>query len=191
MHEEQPSSEREGAPTVPSRVYVASLSDYNDGRLHGAWIEAAQEPNDLHDEVEAMLHASPLPGAEEWAIHDYEGFGPLPLSEYESLERVSQLAQGIALHGEAFAAFAAHEDADLSESSFEARYQGRWDSLGAYAEDLLDQLGATEILESLPEWLGRYVSLDIEQFGRELEMGGDIETVRSSDGGVFVFTSEA
>ena len=45
-------------------------------------------------------------GAEEWAVFDYEGFGPLRLSEYETVERISRLGRGIAEHGEAFAAFA-------------------------------------------------------------------------------------
>ena len=39
---------------------------------------------------------SPSPGAEEWAIHDYEGFGPLRLDEFESLENVAKVAAGIA-----------------------------------------------------------------------------------------------
>ena len=39
-----------------------------------------------------MLARSPMPGAEEWAIHDYEGFGPLRLGEYEDLGTISQIA---------------------------------------------------------------------------------------------------
>ena len=47
---------------------------------------------------------SPEPLAEEWAIHDYEGFGSLRLSESESFQTVSAIAAGIAKHGGAFTA---------------------------------------------------------------------------------------
>lgn len=55
------------------RIYVACLAAYNSGYLHGAWIDAAQEPWSIYDDVKAMLAASPIAGAEEWAIHDYNG----------------------------------------------------------------------------------------------------------------------
>ena len=41
------------------RIYVASLSDYSAGRLHGVWIDCAGKTEDaLWDEVRAMLAAS-------------------------------------------------------------------------------------------------------------------------------------
>ena len=95
--EERPEMEPRSTP----RIYVASLSDYNAGRLHGAWIDAAVEPDVLTESINDMLRTSPEPGAEEWAIHDYEGFGPLRLGEYESLTTVSTIAQGIAENGPA------------------------------------------------------------------------------------------
>src|SRR5579884_2064992 len=76
------------------RIYVASLTDYNAGRLYGAWLDAAQDADELHDAVARMLHASPEPVAEEYAIHDYEGFGPLRLDEFTDLDTVSRLARG-------------------------------------------------------------------------------------------------
>ncbi len=189
MYEEQPTAEREGE-AVPPRIYVASLSDYNDGRLHGTWLDAAQEPDQLVEAVEAMLRASKVPGAEEWAIHDYEGFGPLELSEYESLERVSQLGLGIAAHGEAFAAFVGLVDGDSDVRNFQSCYLGHWDSLTAYADGLLDELGAGEAMERLPEWLQAYARVDHEQFARDLELGGDVRVVQASDGGLFVFARD-
>lgn len=89
----------EHPPTPSPRIYVASLSDYNAGRLHGAWIDADQEAEELHGAVAKMLAASREPGAEEWAIHDYQDFGPVELSEYESLDTIARLARGIAWPG--------------------------------------------------------------------------------------------
>lgn len=59
-----------GAPTLPDRprIYVACLAAYNNGRLHGRWIDA-NTPDEIWREVSAMLRASPEPDAEEWAIH--------------------------------------------------------------------------------------------------------------------------
>jgi len=56
------------------QIYVACLASYNNGILHGAWINAEQDAYAIYDEVQTMLTASPVKDAEEWAIHDYEGF---------------------------------------------------------------------------------------------------------------------
>jgi antirestriction protein len=65
---------------------VASLSDYNAGILHGEWIDADQTADELHTAVRELLERSPSDlGAEEFAIHDYEGFGHYQPDEYDSL----------------------------------------------------------------------------------------------------------
>jgi antirestriction protein len=56
-------------PKTP-RIYVACLSAYNNGHLHGWWIDADQEPDALWLDIEEMLADSPMDDAEEWAIHD-------------------------------------------------------------------------------------------------------------------------
>ena len=56
------------------RIYVACLAAYNNGCLHGRWIDATT-PDEIRREVSAMLRASPESDPEESAIHDYEGFG--------------------------------------------------------------------------------------------------------------------
>jgi len=50
----------------------ACLAAYNDGYLHGEWIDAKQSPEDIEHDVRKMLAKSPVPHAEEWAIHDFE-----------------------------------------------------------------------------------------------------------------------
>jgi antirestriction protein len=44
-------------------------------------MDADQSAEDIYADVQAMLVASPEPGAEEWTIHDFEGFGALHRSE--------------------------------------------------------------------------------------------------------------
>jgi len=70
------------------KIYVADLAAYVNGRLHGRWIEANQPAEDIHQEIQEMLSESPEPSAEEWALHDHEGFGSFQLAEYEDIETV-------------------------------------------------------------------------------------------------------
>ena len=58
-----------GQATTNPRIYVACLAAYNSGYLHGAWIDADQPADDIQSAVGEMLAASPIPRAEEWAIH--------------------------------------------------------------------------------------------------------------------------
>jgi antirestriction protein len=160
------------------RIYVADLAAYNSGLLRGIWIDADQEPEELHDQIAGMLAKSPEPFAEEWAIHDYEGWNGLKLGEWENLDRVSKIAGGIREHGLAFAHWAALVDNDEELEQFEERYLGRWDGRTEYAADVLDDLGLYEQVEqAVPENLQPYVTLDAEGFGRDLELGGDITVV--------------
>jgi antirestriction protein len=188
--EEQPNRKEEGESerkTHP-RIYVASLSDYNAGRLHGGWFAADREAEEIEKEIGFMLASSPEPVAEEWAIHDHEGFGLAFISEYESLETVSRLALGIAEHGLAFAAWAAvQNNYEEALGRFDDAYLGNWESLEDYAEDLLGDLGLDEPEKHVPEWIRRYLTFDVEAFARDLELGGDVISVKAPDGSVWVF----
>lgn len=174
------------SPAGP-RIYVASLSDYNAGRLHGAWLDADQPVEQLADAVQAMLASSTEPSAEEYAIHDYEGFGSLALNEFDSLERVASLAAGIAEHGEAFAAWASLDSGtEPTLAGFEQAFRGTWPSVVEYAADLLADLGVDEVLPYVPDWLAPYVRVDSEAFARDLLISGDIAAIEG-DEGVHIF----
>jgi antirestriction protein len=172
----------------PPRIYVASLSDYNAGRLHGEWIDAAQEPDGLAEAITLMLKRSPTPGAEEFAIHDFENFGPVRLDEFESLKTVSRIAIGITAHGPAFAHFVSlvgTEDDRLNE--FEDAYFGHFASIENYADEVLDDLGYIKKIDDLlPDYLQPYVRFDVKAFSRDLEISGDVMT-SEGDGGIYVF----
>ena len=99
----EPNGESHGKQPQTSfkpRIYVACLAAYNSGYLHGTWIDAAQEPWGIYDEVKAILAASPIAGAEECAIHDYEDFDGVRIEEYSGFERVSAIADFIDEHGD-------------------------------------------------------------------------------------------
>jgi antirestriction protein len=185
QHETSLEEERRAQP----RVYVASLTDYNEGRLYGAWLDAAQDEKELARCIQEMLARSPSPGAEEWAIHDYEGFGALRLGEFESLASVARLAKGIDEHGPAFAAWAAHVGTDSDElDEFADAYLGEWESAAEFAEEMLADAGEIEaLMRAAPEQLAPYVQIDYAGFARDLVAGGELATLENPDGGLFVF----
>jgi antirestriction protein len=166
------------------RIYVACLAAYNSGALHGRWIDADQPSEAIWHEVQSMLADSPVPGAEEWAIHDHEGFGPLQLSEYESFERVSAIAAGIAAHGAAFAAWLSY-DASLDPAdlqTFEDAYRGEWNSLYDYAEDFAESIG---LFDSADKIGSPYITVAIDALMRDLDI--ELYTVDSGHYTLYVF----
>jgi antirestriction protein len=173
--------------TAP-RIYVACLAAYNSGRLHGRWIDANQSVDDIWSEVQAMLAASPEPGAEEWAIHDYEGFGELRLSEWESFERVSAIAAGIEEHGDSFTAWLSYDsDQDPSDiERFEDAYRGEWNSLRDYAENLAEDIGLYDAAEKSGS---PYVTVNIDMLERDLDI--ELYVVESDHHSVYVFDPSA
>lgn len=166
------------------RIYIACLAAYNNGLLHGEWIDADRSADELHEAVARMLAASPQPGAEEWAIHDYEGFGSLRLGEYESLERIAIIAAGIAEHGDAFSAWLSYDESqDATDmQSFEDAYRGEWDSLRAYAEDCAESTGMYDAAEKSGS---HYVTVDIDALERDLDI--ELYTAESDHHTVYIF----
>ena len=135
------------------RIYVACLAAYNNGYLHGVWIDADQDADEIRDEIAAMLARSPVKDAEEYAIHDYEGFEGLSISEYTGIDTVARMAALIAEHGALGAGLLEHfsGDMDQAESTLEDCYHGQFASLADYMEEL-----TTESI-TIPEALRYYV----------------------------------
>lgn len=170
------------------RIYVACLAAYNNGLLHGEWIYADQSADELHEAVARMLASSPQPGGEEWAIHDYEGFGSLRLGEYESLERVAAIAAGIVAHGDAFSAWLSYDELqDATDmQAFEDAYRGEWDSLRAYAEDYAESTGMYDAAEKSGS---QYVVVDIDMLTRDLDI--ELYTVEGDHHTIYVIDPSA
>ena len=79
--------------STDTRFYAACLESYNNGRLHGAWIDATGDAEEMGKAVEAMLKASPYPHAEEWAIHDYDDEHGLisHFGEYGGVDHIAEV----------------------------------------------------------------------------------------------------
>lgn len=175
-------------------IYVASLSDYNNGHLHGAWLDATDPVEGLQEAVDTMLTLSPTTRrtgepAEEWRIDDYEGFGAVELNEFTDLATVAAIANGLQQHGEAFGAWVAASGAKTTEelSRFEDCYIGEFGSREAFGEEQLADMGFDlDDLPGLSDGLRPYVSIDVAGWARDMELAGVISTVEGQ-AGVFVF----
>lgn len=153
------------------RIYVACLASYNNGILHGAWIDAAQGVAGIWRDVSQMLLRSPAEYAEEWAIHDYEGFGSLNVSEHSSFETIATYAAFIEEHGALGTELAAYYGSiDDARIAITENYAGQYNSLSEYAEQL------TEETTQIPETLRYYV--DYEKMARDLEIN-DVLAIQS------------
>lgn len=136
------------------RIYVACLAAYNNGILHGCWINAEQEADDINAAIREMLKASPIEGAEEWAIHDYEGFEGAHISEYEGIDQVAELAAFIAEHGELGGKLLAYfGDLETALNVFEHEFIGEYDATAGFVREFYEQNhGIPENLEFYIDW---------------------------------------
>jgi len=147
------------------RIYVACLAAYNNGYLHGEWISAVQDVDGLYADIKKILASSPIPDAEEHAIHDFEDFGGIHVDEYTDLETVSALASFIAEHDELGAAVLAHIGGDINDALrlLEECYHGEYDSEEDFA------IALAEDTMTIPEHLSYYI--DYEKMARDLFIG--------------------
>ena len=85
-----------------------------------------------------MLAESPEGFAEEYAIHDYEGFCGYSVSEYEGIELVHEIACFIEEHSDVGGELLNYFSGDIDEAkkAMEENYCGCHASLADYAEEL-------------------------------------------------------
>jgi len=172
-----PSTQNDGP-----RIYVACLAAYNNGHLHGEWIEADQDADEIHTAISAMLKKSPIPQAEEFAIHDYEGFEGADIQEYTSIETVVKLAAFIGEHGELGGKLLAnfHGDLEDTEAAYE-HHAGEYKNLADFAQEIIEQ--STQIPENLVNYI------DYAAIARDMEFNGDVFTIELGFESIHVFWS--
>src|SRR6266480_3982695 len=159
------------------RFYAACLASYNAGRLHGAWIDASTDVDEMQAAINKMLRASSypnvevacpdcdapdhpecptchgrhkVPSAEEYAIHDYEE--RWNLGEYPGLERIVKFMELV----------------EKAEDTIENQFHGTYDTLTEYAEQFVEECYD---LKNIPDLIKHHI--DYEGIGRDLELGGD------------------
>ncbi|MBU3004279.1 antirestriction protein ArdA [Paraglaciecola arctica] len=154
-----------------AKIYVADLAAYNSGTLHGIWIDNLLDLTEVEEQIATMLSKSPIKRAEEYAIHDYAGFGNTDIGEFFSIEQVHNIALFLFENDEYGHLILSYCNEDIEEAKrmLTDCFQGQYDSVEDYAQEMLaDSL-------QLPDNLTYY--FDWERYARDLEMGGDIQTI--------------
>ena len=118
------------------QIYVACLAAYNNGQLYGKWITPKADRDELEAQIKEVLKFSPVAGAEEWAIHDYDDFPNL--GEYPDLDKLIKLQEAIDEHGyELVNAYLEFNNDVESLDDIEYSYIGHYDS---FQDDSLEEL---------------------------------------------------
>lgn len=161
-----------------AKVYIACIAAYNNGKLHGAWIDAAQDPGDIEAEIDQMLADSPASGGEEWAVHDYEDMPDL--GEHPSVDDISLHGRMMEAHDGAWLAYVDSVGKHYAtEDSFNDSYRGEAPSAVDYAADMAEECYGKELgpLASYIDW---------ERVARDMGFDG-YNFVDSGNGTVYVF----
>ena len=166
---------------IEPRIYIADLAAYNAGILHGIWIDACQDIEDIQKQVRELLENSPVEDSEEYAIHDFEGFGSVRLSEYQGIYSAHEIACFIEQHGELGAELLNyfHENMEEALTALEDHYAGCHTSL----EDFVQEL--TEETTDIPENISFYI--DYSRMAYDMEVSGDIYTIETGAREVHIF----
>lgn len=151
------------------RIYVADLAAYNNGKLHGIWIDAADDLDTIQEQVDKMLAES---FAEEYAVHDYEGFDGYSLSEYENIQTVREIACFIEEYPDIAGELLNHFDGSLEDTrkAIEENYSSCYKSLADFAEELTE--GSIQIPENIT------YDIDYERMGCDMDISGDIYPIK-------------
>jgi antirestriction protein len=167
--------------TVTPKIYVACLAAYNNGMLFGEWIDATQTPNKIYRDIYAMLAKSPIEGAEEFAIHDFDDFYNLRLEENSSIENVSIYAQFIEQHGALGAAVLEYTAKDVQHATemMEHYHLGEYESAADYAQEIIEET------QNIPDHLAYYI--DYEAMARDMELNGEVFIVKTEDNRTHLF----
>ena len=183
------------------RIYAACLASYNNGRLHGAWIDCAdKDADDINAEISAMLRASPYPNvivtdpqtgaqvrsAEEAAIHDHEGFCGL-INENRGADHIAAVAAILADDNEDRRRGLVWLSRDCGYHLLDAIAQcddvrTSDETPAEYAESFADACYSATELGPLAAYI------DFERFARDMVLGGDIAEAEI-DGARFIVTN--
>lgn len=161
------------------QIYVACLASYNAGILHGKWIDASQGKETVWEEIRTIMKTSTEESAEEWAIHDYQGFHGVKIDEWESIDKVCELAEAIQEHeeqesgkGEVFASLYADYGLEGAIDMLNDNYMGCYKSEDEFIDQYLEDTG---FFEGVSEHIKNY--FDYKSYLRDLDMNGDIFSI--------------
>ena len=122
--------------TSKPQIYVACLAAYNSGFLHGEWLTPKADKEELLEQIDKVLKSSPIPNAEEWAIHDYNEFPNL--GEYPGIDNIIKVQEAIDKHGIAIVNGFIENWSVEDLEHIEDAYYGEYDNFSSFAQQLAE-----------------------------------------------------
>lgn len=170
--------------SLQPEIYIADLAAYNNGHLHGEWVDATLEVEEIEEKIKVLLSNSPVgEEAEEWALHDYSDFCEAELGEYPDLNEVVEVAHFLKENGLLGSKLIGYYgDLESAKEAMENNYCGEYESVSDFAQELTE-----DTVSGIPENLKYYI--DYDSMGRDLELGGDIITIELCFDEVHIFWS--
>jgi len=184
------------------RMWIGCLASYNNGRLIGEWCDVSTNADENAAEIARVLKASPVPGAEEAFIADYEAPKALAdlLGEYPGAEALAQAATIEEAIVERYpdsddqdAVLAVMLDGRRSSDLADLNVKdwltdcaaGEGDNLADWVADFLDETGFfAGVPKESREVIERY--FDFGSYAQDMELNGDVTTTHVN-GRVLVF----
>jgi antirestriction protein len=156
------------------QIYIACLSAYNNGFLHGEWVDASEGVDYVRERIKEILATSPVAEeCEEWAIHDFQGFGNYKVTEYHNIEKLCEVAEFLKecdkFPSEVVSWLIDDYGIDGAKEKMEDDYIGEFDSYLELAYHYVDELG---VLDGVSEYVARY--FDYASFSRDLDLNGNV-----------------
>lgn len=169
-------------------VYVACLAAYNDGYLHGIWIDLTEGFEQAKEKINLMIKSSKADYAEEYAIHDSSGFCGYRVEEYSNIEELCTVAELIDQYeredegkGELISHLISDFGIDGAIEQLENNFIGKYDSVLDYAYEYVEDTG---MFRDCSDLVSRY--FDYESFARDLDY--DLNTY-NINGGTYIFNN--
>lgn len=130
--------------TTTPQVWVGCLAAYNDGELHGDWVDAV-DADDLRESIEEILKTSPIPNAEEFHFCDFEGFGEATshLGRYSSVDEVCGAGALIEEHGDRAIAWMSEPYNFANPEGFDDASVQEIEDAKSFAMDFADEMGVS------------------------------------------------
>lgn len=169
--------------TSTPRVYVGTYSKYNDGNLHGAWLDL-EDYSDADEFLTACRELHSDESDPELMFQDFEGF---PKAFYGESCLADGLWDWITLDDEdreLLAIYTAEIDSDGTIDAAREAYCGKYDSPSDWAAEWLGECGD---LASVPAHLQNYI--DFEAYARDCRLNGDVTFVERGYHECYVFSS--
>ena len=167
-------------------IYVACLASYNRGILYGAWIslEWCEDTDEISQAIQEILNGSPVPDAEEYAIHDSQSLPEfLSSQEWPDLEDLNTFAEVSANvdDREPYVMACDNESRILTEDEFRECYYGHHSSPAHFVQEWYEDTG---MLSEVPDHLIYHINWD--SIWNDMDCSG--WRAEYANGGYYIFS---